>query len=138
MNGYQPACNPTAIQYVFRHVEKFEMIPAETRPRTSPNIRPDKVIDIALARRSAGARSAVQGMQICGVTFSESARMRTYVWGRRTVRRPTMKLSASSISTFRDRARPMLSVVVRNMRRRTSCRRLTRSPSGEMRRMPQP
>jgi hypothetical protein len=54
----------TAIQYTFRQLEKFAMIPANTRPRTSPTIKPESVILMDFARILLGARSAVQGMQI--------------------------------------------------------------------------
>ena len=63
-----PPCSPTAIQYVFLHEEKFDMTPASTRPMTKPDIKPDRVMLIARALRLEGARSAVHGIQICGVT----------------------------------------------------------------------
>ena len=63
------ACSPTASQYVSRHDAKFEMMPPRTRPKTSPKMRPERVIDMDRALILDGARSAVHGIHIWGVTF---------------------------------------------------------------------
>jgi hypothetical protein len=59
-----PPCIPTANQYVSLHEVYVARIPASSLPWTTPTIKPERVVDIALALILDGARSADQGIQI--------------------------------------------------------------------------
>jgi hypothetical protein len=66
--GNSPPCIPTANQYVSLHEAYVAKIPASSLPWTTPTIKPERVVDIALALILEGARSADHGIQIWGVT----------------------------------------------------------------------
>jgi len=83
---------------------------------TIPKIRPLTVIETAVALRCAGARSAVRGLRICGVT----------------VQIPWINDSASNPAKFGASAWPNEIAAVLKTSRRSSPRRLTRSPRGVM------
>ena len=57
-------------------------IPENTRPKTIPKINPLTVMETAVDLRCCGARSAVRGLRIWGVTcgFRESRELRDSRW----------------------------------------------------------
>lgn len=53
---------------MMRHVENSATMPDSTRAMRIPKSRPAKMIEMAEARRFSGARSAANGVRICGAT----------------------------------------------------------------------
>ena len=86
----------------------------------TPKRRPDSTTDIIVARRSGGARSAARRKTICGVTVDA----------------PIKNEIALNVARDDVVARPIVSEEEIRIRSRISCRRLTRSPSGVIKRRP--
>lgn len=112
-------------------------IPASSLPWTTPTIRPERVVDIALALMFAGARSADHGIQIWGVTYEHQFNLLFSVKARgHTVVTPIKKVRPCNIATDLANASPMESREHIRTRRMTRGLRRTRSPSGEMKTIP--
>lgn len=124
---------PTANQYVSLHEVYVAKIPASNLPWTTPRIKPERVVDIALARILEGARSADQGIQICGVTCKHESISSVE---RRTVVTPIKKDNPCNIATDLASASPIDKREQAKTRRMTRGLRRTRSPSGEINNIP--